>query len=129
MCVAYAIAASLVCMTKREPPNLAQVRDTLKPRLAYIEGQISDLQKEADEIRSILGGSPASTGSAARLSGPALRASILRAVQKEPGLSGASYATTVKTTGQTALGHLNALEEAGEVRREGQKRSTRWFPA
>ena len=112
-------------MVSDEPLSLDHVRGQLRARLAFLEKQIAPLVDEAEEIRGLLKeNSPRDHGW-----GDSTREAIAEAVQRTPGLSGADYSTAVGVTGATALRHLKALSEAGIVRRDGERRNTRWHPA
>lgn len=109
-------------MAKAEPISIQSVRKQLYERLEYLETQITPLQEEADEIRVMLGegrgGSIEET-----------RQALLDAVRKTPGRAGAEYDAMLRLTDGQAVRHLKALEADGVIRREGQRRGTRWFPA
>ena len=113
-------------MAAQEPLSLAEMQAQLRQRLEYLEEQIEPLLREANEIRSLLGAKPSPSGST---KADDTKAALLAAVAESPGRAGADYAAAVGVTGQTALRHLNALAEAGQITREGQARSTRWHPA
>jgi predicted ArsR family transcriptional regulator len=56
------------------------------------------------------------------------RQELLDAVRKKPGRSGAEYDGMLRLSEGQAVRHLKALEREGLIRREGQRRGTRWFP-
>jgi len=109
-------------MAKSEPISIQSVRKQLRERLEYLETQIAPLQQEADEIRAMLGegrgGSIEET-----------RQALLDAVGKNPGRAGAEYDAMLRLADGQAVRHLKALEADGLIRREGQRRGTRWFAA
>lgn len=118
------------------PVSLGEVRKQLRARLAYLERQIAPLAAEAEEIRRFLGAEAVRSAGGARKSSngsvrePAdTRAAILSAVRSKPGLSGADYGGNIGVTAATALRYLKELSDAGTVRREGERRGTRWRPA
>lgn len=101
-----------------EPVSLDEMRDEMRARLRYLEEQIAPLQREADEIRRLLG-EPRTQGA---------RDALLDAVRSMPGRPGSDYAGLINLDAQQARRLLNELEEEGAVRREGNRRGTRWFP-
>ena len=109
-------------MAKSEPISVQTVRRQLRERLAYLETQIAPLREEADEIRAMLGegrgGSIQET-----------REALLDAVRQKPGHAGAEYDAMLRLSDGHAVRHLKTLEADGLIRREGQRRGTRWFPA
>lgn len=109
-------------MAKNEPISVENVRKQLRERLAFLEEQITPLAAEAEEIRDMLG--EGRTGAPSEV-----RAAVLNAVRERPGLAGAEYDAILHVAEGIALRHLKALEADGRVRREGQRRGTRWFPA
>lgn len=57
------------------------------------------------------------------------REELLAAIKAEPGQSAAAYAKGIGMAAQTGRNHLAALEEAGEIRREGERSGTKYYPA
>lgn len=112
---------------KQEPANLETVRADLRERLAYIEDQIAPLQREADEIRKMLGEEAAKPSIKRSAKSQELRLELYEAVESRPGLSGTEYAADVGVPPPTATRLLKGLEEEGIVRHEGQRRGTRWY--
>jgi hypothetical protein len=110
-----------VDMAKVEPINVQSIRRQLRERLEYLEEQIAPLQEEADEIRAML--SEGRGGSAEET-----RAALLDAVRRAPGRAGAEYDSMLRLGDGQAVRLLKALEAEGLIRREGQRRGTRWFP-
>jgi Fic family protein len=110
-----------------KPISLDEVREQLRERLAQLEAEIAPLTAEAEEIRAMLGQQESQPTNTPSQQGDT-RASFLSAVRDAPGKSGSDYAALVGTSKPTAVKHLKALVEAGELRREGEKRGTRWLP-
>lgn len=104
---------------KDEPVSLDEMRDQLRARLRYLEDQIRPLQREADEIRRLLGEPRAQDEKAA----------LLETLRATPGRAGADYAGVLNLDAQQVRRMLNELEAEGVVRREGNRRGTRWFAA
>lgn len=57
------------------------------------------------------------------------RAALVDVVRKKPGQLGAEYDVMLRLGEGQAVPHLKALGSEGLVRREGQRRETRWFPS
>lgn len=108
-------------MAKSEPISFQNLRKQLRQRLEYLEEEIAPLQEEADEIRTMLGEGRGG-------SSQEVRNALLAAVHKQPGRAGADYDSILRLADGQAVRHLKALEADGAIRREGQRRGTRWFP-
>ena len=113
--------------TKQEPASLETVRAGLRKRLEYIEEQIAPLQREAEEIRKMLGESAAKPSIERNAKSQELRLELYEAVDARPGLSGTEYAADVGVPPPTATRLLKGLKEEGILRQEGQRRGTRWY--
>lgn len=123
--------------------DLAAMETQLQEALDEVEASFEPLRQERERLMAALAGlrgtrprarassgtrSTASAGGGAGAGGGDIRASIMQAVIDSPGQSATAYAESVGASAATVNNNIKALIEAGQVRREGERRATRYYP-
>lgn len=116
----------------QEAPLSDQVIEMLTRRAEEAEEDARRLRDAIKELQS--GAAPRRTRSPRRAqSKPAAKsavplAKLLSTIKAEPGLTTTTLAKQLEGDQTAILALLKAQEQSGTVRREGQRRATKWFP-